>query len=313
VRKTVALSRLRILWLSLPAIFVLLLLQYAVGQNPPFAFVVIGDSGCGCDEQEQVAKRMIEWHDEKPFSIVLMTGDNIYARDKKTRGGSRALFTDRFDRYYKPLTDQGVKFYAVLGNHDMETNKGLDEIVDKERFHILGRQGFYWFSPLITNNGNPLIVFFGLNSVRLTDGEDTDQVAWLGKELADQKALWRIVFFHHPIYTPPGKHEEEAKFRIGIEKILVAAGVQATFAGHNHFYARMKPRDGVVHFISGGGGRVLKTPEKDEFTAEALSAHHFMYLEVTEEKMDFWAVPTAGPPFDHGTLLRQPVDAAKQN
>ena len=308
-----AVKRARIAGLCLSVLILLFALHLAIGENAPFAFAVIGDTGCGCSSQQEVAQRMIQWHREKPFSVVLMTGDNIYARDHKTKGGSRALFQERFDRYYGPLIEQGVKFYAVLGNHDMEANKGLDEILDKERFHILGRQGYYWFSPDHAVNGESLISFYALNSVRLTEGEDTDQVAWLGKELADQKSLWRIAFFHHPIHTPPGKHEVEVVFRTGIEKILVAAGVQATFAGHNHFYARMKPRDGIIHFVSGGGGRTLKTPEKDEFTAAAAKVHHFLYLEVLEEKMDFWAVPTSGPPFDHGTLLRKPVEAAELN
>ncbi len=279
------------------------ILPLAAEDEKLFSFVVIGDTGCGCSGQEAVAIRMLQWHLEKPFTTVLMLGDNIYGRDSRKRGGSHLLFEERFDRYYEPLRKRGVKFYAILGNHDMETRAGREEIADRSRFNILGKRGYYSFTPEIQVEGRPLVSFVGLNSEILE--KDSEQVAWLGKTLADGNAIWEIPFYHHPIYTPPGKHDDEVQIRIQIENILVAAGVKVTFAGHNHFYARMKPQNGIIHFVSGGGGRSLKTPIKDDKTAEAIESYHFLYVEVYPDKLNFWAIPPTGPPFDTGSIPAQ--------
>src|SRR5262245_43452398 len=125
------------------------------------AVVVIGDNGCGCTAQGELARRMIQWYEEKPYKIVLMLGDNIYGKNIFLKGGNQKLFPDRFDKYYKPLIDRGVKFYAVLGNHDMETRGGRDEIADRDRFNILGKDGYYTFTPDVQIDGKPLVTFFG--------------------------------------------------------------------------------------------------------------------------------------------------------
>ncbi|MCI0412149.1 metallophosphoesterase [bacterium] len=274
--------------------------QLGAEDEKSFAFVVVGDTGCGCSGQEAVAIRMLQWHLEKPYTTVLMLGDNIYGRDSRKRGGSHLLFRERFDQYYEPLIKRGVKFYAVLGNHDLETSSGREEITDRSRFNILGKRGYYSFTPEIQIDGRPLISFIALNSTSLDN--DPDQVAWLGRTLAEEEAIWKIPFFHHPIYTPPGKHEDDVEIRSRIENVLTAAGVKVTFAGHNHFYARMKPQSGVIHFVSGGGGRSLKTPIKDDKTAEAVESYHFLYIEAHPDTLNFWAVPPTGAPFDTGSI-----------
>jgi hypothetical protein len=105
--------------------------------------------GCDCDGQQEVALRMLEWYKDHPYQNVLTVGDNIYGTTfgfvKATMGGNQSLFPLRFDKHYKPLMDQGVKFYAALGNHDVITNKGRDEISDKSRFNILSDEGYYSF------------------------------------------------------------------------------------------------------------------------------------------------------------------------
>ena len=84
------------------------------------------------------------------FGMVLMLGDNIYPESSffgGLKGGDPRLFKERFDDYYQPLLDNKVKFFAALGNHDMEADKGRSMIADKERFHMIGSLGYYSFEP----------------------------------------------------------------------------------------------------------------------------------------------------------------------
>ncbi len=292
-------------FLTLLLLFSLIIFSGASGPSS-FSFVAIGDSGCGCDEQKWVAARMAEWHGKNPYEIVLMLGDNIYG-GWRWRGGSRFLFEERFDQVYKPLLSNGVKFYATIGNHDLETNSAADEIADKSRFHILQDLGYYSFSPDVKEGDRPLIQFFALNSNRLLkEGSDPEQISWLSRTLSGSKAVWKVAYFHHPVYSPSGPHEQELGLRSNIEKILTASGVQVVLSGHSHYYARMKPQNGVTYFVSGGGGKDLKTPEPTPLTAFSKKVLHFMYFEVSPEQMEFQAVPADGRPIDQGAILPTP-------
>ena len=284
----------------------------AANKGPLFSFVAFGDMGCDCKAQQQIASQMIRWHQQYPFDTVVMLGDNIYPSGS-IRGGNKSLFPDRFDKYYQPLLSKGVKFYATLGNHDAETNKGQDEIADKNRFHILGDQGYYSFSPAKEIDGRPLITFFVLNSERLLRlNDDPAQIAWFSKQLAESKAIWKVVYFHEPIYAPGGGHKPEDNLRQGIEKIMMAAGVQLVLAGHDHFYARLKPENGINYIISGGGGRDLVTPREGEVAAVIARKHHFIYFEVFPDELSFKAIPASGDPLDQGSILAPPVNVAQK-
>jgi hypothetical protein len=76
-------------------------------------FAVIGDSGRGWRPQHEVAARMVEYRTRFPFTFVLMAGDNIY-EGPATPDDYRI----KFEEPYKSLLDAGVRFFAVLGNHD---------------------------------------------------------------------------------------------------------------------------------------------------------------------------------------------------
>ena len=288
-------------------------LPFAFAQDPPFRFIAIGDTGCGCSGQEKVATRLVDWHRTHPFKTVVMLGDNIYGGVMGTRGGNKSLFDDKFDRYYSPLLDSGVKFFATLGNHDMETRGGVDLIRDKKRFNIQGSQGYYDFYSDEAADGKPLVHFISLNSVSLIDQDAADkaQIAWMSKTLSESKAVWKVVYFHHPLYAPSGEgHEPELQLRRDLEDVFVAAGVQLVLTGHNHYYARMKTQRGITHFISGGGGRSLKEPIINKYTVRAAEIYHFINFDVYADRLEFQVVPADGNFLDKGMIPASPDGGA---
>jgi hypothetical protein len=75
-------------------------------------FAVLGDFGTGSKQQYELATQMKRVHDQFPFELVTLVGDNLYGSERPQD------FQKKFETPYKPLLDAGVKFYASLGNHD---------------------------------------------------------------------------------------------------------------------------------------------------------------------------------------------------
>jgi hypothetical protein len=276
---------------------------FAYAATDPVHFVAIGDMGCGCPAQAAVAREMLEWYQQKRFAFVLTTGDNIYGDNysrfwNRRRGGNKNLFYEQFDRYYNPLRNRGVPFFATLGNHDLETRNGQDLINDRKRFNILSKTGYYHFSP-----DPKLVQFIALNTEGFVyENERTEQLKWLQDVLSNSRSLWKIVYGHRPFYSPPGSHAIPESLKRLLEPVMVRNGVKVYIAGHNHFYARMKPQRGIIHFTTGGGGRHLKTPVRTPETDVIARAYHFMHFEVSEAELKYWAIPVDGPLLDHGRI-----------
>ena len=247
-------------------------------------FVVVGDTGTGTDKQQAIANIMLRCRQVFPYEFVLMMGDNMY-------GGENAVdYKQKFENVYRPLLDQKIKFYAALGNHD-DSNQRFYEFFNMEG------QEYYQFKK-----GN--VSFYALNSNYM----DPKQVKWLENKLAADTADWKIAFFHHPPYSSGGAHGSDTKLRDVIEPVFLKHGVNAVFAGHEHFYERIKPQKGIYYFISGSGGK-LRQGDVRKGSALTEKAYDrdlsFMLLEVNKEQLHFQVISRTGETVDSGVLTNQ--------
>lgn len=253
-------------------------------------FMVVGDTGTGTQQQQELADVMLRYRALFPFEFALLMGDNLY-------GGEKAEdFKKKFEDIYKPLLDDKVKFYASLGNHD-ESNQRFYDL-----FNMNGEE-YYRFTK-----GN--VAFYALNSNYM----DKRQVKWLEDELVKDTSEWKIAFFHHPPYSSGGKHGSSSGVREVVEPIFLKYGVNAVFSGHEHFYERIKPQKGIYYFISGAGGKLRSGDVKDSspLTEKAYDRDmSFMLLEVTGDQMHFQVITRTGETVDSGVLMKQPKQQQK--
>lgn len=255
-------------------------------------FAIIGDNGDGSRGQYEVGEQMAEYHKKFPFKFVIMNGDNMYG------GESAKDFEKKFERPYKFLLDVGVKFYASLGNHD-NPNQRFYELFN------MGGQRYYTFKP---RDG---VRFFALDSTYM----GPEQMQWLQKELAGSGSEWKIAFLHHPLYSSGRRHGPDEELREAIEPLLIKYGVDVVFAGHDHFYERIKPQHGIHHFVQGASGKLRKgNLRKTEQTAFGYDQEQsFMVAEIEGDKLYFQAVTRTGRVVDSGILERRPEKAQTQS
>lgn len=247
-------------------------------------FLAIGDTGTGSKEQGELAQVMREYLDIFPYQFAIMVGDNMYGGEKPED------FKKKFEDVYKPITDRGVKFYAALGNHDES----------KQRFYTnfnMGGEEYYRF-----NTGG--ISFYALNSNYM----EKKQIQWMQDELGKDDAKWKIAFFHHPPYSSGGKHGSSTALKEIIEPVFVKNGVDVVFTGHEHFYERIKPQQGIYYFITGAGGKLRSgdVRENSPLTAKAYDRDlSFMLIEVTDDVMHFQVINRKKETVDSGGLPRR--------
>jgi hypothetical protein len=248
-------------------------------------FAAIGDSGTGAAAQYRVAGWMAAARAAFPFELVLMMGDNLYG------GENASAYEQKFARPYAPLLDDGVRFYASLGNHD-ETNQAFYEPFG------MGGERYYTFKP--QND----VRFFALDSTYLSP----EQLEWLETELARSSSRWKIVFLHHPIYSSGGKHGSDVTLRKVLEPLFVAHGVDVVLQGHDHFYERLEPQQGIYYFVSGASAK-LRRGDIDETAIHAAGfdqGFHFMLMEIVGEALHFQVISDQGRTVDSGVIQDRP-------
>jgi predicted phosphodiesterase len=246
-------------------------------------FAVIGDSGEPGPGQTAIAQQMVAWRKGFPFPFVLMMGDNLYGAE------SARDYQKKFADPYKALIDGGVKFFAALGNHD---DAGQTQY---KAFNMNG-QKYYTFKP---QNGAR---FFAVDSNYV----DQKQLEWLDKELAASGSDWKIIFFHHPLYSSGATHGSADLQRELLEPVIMKHGVNVVFTGHEHFYERIKPQKGVAYFIIGSSSKIRKGDlQKSNLTVYGNdSTYAFMLIEIVGDELYFQTINDKGMTIDAGSIRR---------
>jgi hypothetical protein len=255
-------------------------------------FAAIGDSGRGDRPQYEVSAQMQAYRKVFSYDFVVMLGDNIY--DSWTPEDYR----QKFELPYKPLLDAGVTFHAAIGNHD-------DAAQPNYPLFNMGGQRYYTFKPksLVAQLAGTDVRFFMLDTERL----DRPQLDWLDGEMGSSNAEWKIPIFHRPIYTS-GRYAAGARaLRGSLESRFVNYGVKVVFSGHEHFYERTNPQQGITYFISGGAGSLrVNDIRPSQLTAAGFDRdYHFMLLEISGDELYYQAITRTGATVDSGVVRRK--------
>jgi len=258
-------------------------------------FVAIGDFGTGDDGQAGIAAQILRDHKASPLDFVIAVGDNIYPD-----GGGRH-FTKKFERPYSGLIREGVKFHAVLGNHDVKDGRG-----DQCRYPLFNMNGQCHYS---VKKGDGLAEFFMIDSTDF----NAPQAGWLEGVLKESTAKWKVAIFHHPIYSSGQTHGSDLVLRRAIEPLLTRYGVNVVLSGHDHTYERVKPQQGIQYFVTGAGGKVRKGDINMRSPFRELSFdqdNHYMQMEIEDQQISFQAITRGGSVIDKGAIKPRALAAA---
>ena len=324
--------------------------------------VVFGDAADGSVGQAAIAKAVLDAHPD----AVFIAGDLVYGR------GRAAEYRDHFFPIYNseavPLM-RTTPFLGVPGNHDVPFAK----------FPDAAAYFAYWSQPLngpALKTGEPdaapvlaglhdamvaasgpafprmasfsfdygLVHWTVLDSNAYVDWEHPVMKAWLEADLrAAQRAPWRIVALHHPLFQSSRAHFDDQWMR-PISPLLEKYRVDLVLAGHVHNYQRTAPlrfkptqagprgkpvageftvdeafdgkqvtrAKGPIHIVSGAGGAELYDPWQTDAKASwqpwtrtfISDKHSFTVLEVEAKRLRLRQLDVDGRELDAITLTK---------
>jgi predicted MPP superfamily phosphohydrolase len=247
---------------------------------------VMGDFGDATRRQYETAAQMIKTYQAFKYELVLLTGDNLYGDERPQD------FELKFEKPYKPLLDAGVKFYASLGNHDSREQRSY------KYFNMEGKLYYSFKAP------RQDVRFFALESTY----PEPEQIKWLEGELKGARENWKVMFFHHPLYSSGERHGSDTQLRDVLEPLFVKYNVSMVLTGHDHFYERTKPQKGIVYFVIGAGGRLRSgnINRSSGITAKGFDTDNsFMVGEFIDDEFIFQTISRTGQIVDSGIVTRR--------
>lgn len=266
----------------------------------PHRFVAIGDGGSGLPAQQEIARRMLFHHDQSPYDLVLLLGDNIYPNGDTIRYGEH-----RFTALYQPLLARQVQFRPVLGNHDISGPLGvgfptlwMSNQTENMRFFDMPAPYYDFVMGELH--------FFMLNTNRFRQR----QRDWLDRALQHSTARWKIVCGHHPIESS-GFHGPSDYLHTHLKPRLIQHRASLYLCAHEHHYERFAPWDDVTTQITSGGGgadlRRFRTARPGSCVRQ--SQHHFLSGTITANTLDIAVYNIQGVCIDQVHLAppRQPA------
>jgi len=198
-----------------------------------------------------------------------------------------------FERWAKPWGYLLDRMAPTPGNHEWKE----------------APQAYEQFWREITGETPPTYYSFqaGGWEILAVNGEHSDSSAiatWLA-ERASAGGNCRVAFWHRPAYSA-GKYEN-GDIRARQYWDALAGGARIVLNGHDHDMQRLRPRDGIVEFISGAGGRHRHNVHENDPKLAFGDDNHFgaLRLRLSPERAKWRFVSARGRVLDKGSLFCQ--------
>ena len=221
----------------------------------PFSFIYMGDAQNGLDRWGVLLHNAYRARPDAAF--YLMAGDLV------NRGAERWDW-DSFFENSKGVFDRRP-IVPVLGNHEYQAAEPRLYLAH----FALPRNGPKTIPPerayaFEYSNAKFIILDSNLDAAK--------QTAWLENQLANTKAMWKFVSYHHPAYSSGG-NRDNAHVRNLWTPIFDKYHVDLALQGHDHAYLRTYPmrdqkrvataKDGTIYMIAVSGTKHYEQPPHD--------------------------------------------------
>jgi tartrate-resistant acid phosphatase type 5 len=222
--------------------------------------IAVGDFGNGKPTQKTDAETMATYVAKTgiQFNAALTVGDNFYVHMKDVNDWQfQSVFEDMYD-----ARRLNFQWFATAGNHDFEkADNGKAKIELEREYSALHPDSRWkclarWYRVDFPQGAQkPLVTALMLDSSmpRMTPAEWEAQKKWIGEQLADSDATWKIACAHHPFFSN-GSHGDNGVLQLEWGPIFKKGGLDMYIGGHDHDLQHLELPGWPISFVQAGGG-----------------------------------------------------------
>lgn len=291
-------------------------LQTAAADREPFVFVYFGDAQ---NDVRSHWSRVVRnaFRDAPRAAFFLHAGDLI------NRAESDREWGEWFEA--SGFIHRTIPVLATPGNHEMAKAEDGSRRLSR---HWRPTFAFPEQGPAGLEETCYAIDYQGARFVSLNSNERLDeQVAWLEAVLAEGQPTWKIVTFHHPVYSSAKGRDNQALRELW-QPVFDRLGVDLVLQGHDHTYARSprltfepgsleevnlavgKQRSrsdaGTVYVVSVSGPKMYDLEPQAVMASWATRTQLYQVISVEPERIRYRALNAIGDLHDAFTLERKP-------
>jgi hypothetical protein len=259
-------------------------------EKAPFKFAVLGDSRTYPKDWKKVADATLK---EKPI-FSMFVGDMI------TNGRIDKMWDKE---YFTPAKEflATIPYFSVIGNH--EGNCPLLPLMLQTPRENGAKNWSQQIGP---------ILLIGIDG-DMNWSRDGKLAKWLENTLAKSKAKFIFLGSHYPAWTSGGhgslnkdKRPKEKSIKQAqdtIMPLLKKYNAAAMFSGHDHFYERSEPDNGVTMIVTGGAGAPLRDKThhaeiQNPYSVVFKKELHFCLISVEDDKCTMTVLTPQGKELD---------------
>lgn len=226
-----------------------------------FKFAVIGDTRDDSSNgiNVKIMKAILEKIKQEKADFIIVTGDMITGSTKTS------VHRSRLKKWKGIIERYGVPFYAVVGNHEIESE--LSQDIVKSIFEM-PENGPSNLKELVYSFDHKNAHFVMLDTEIFNNFHviGNEQLKWLKEDLEKNQRKIIFIFGHdpaYPVYSHIGSSlDKDPAQRNELWAMLKKYNVGAYICGHEHLFNR-GIHDGVYQVITGGGGACLSAPKEN--------------------------------------------------
>jgi len=273
----------------------------------PFKFIYMGDAQNGLETWGKLIHRA---HASEPdAAFYVMAGDLI----------NRGIQRDDWDLFWH--SSKGVfdrrQLAPAIGNHEDQGANGPWMYLDMFTLPQNGSDAIEKERSYHFTYGNALFIVLDTN----TDIEA--QTPWLENLLANSKATWKFVIYHHPAYASR-PHTDNSLVRKWWTPLFDRYHVDMALQGHDHAYLRTYPlnnnqrvesaADGTVYVVSVSGTKFYdqEDPWYEEVGMTKVSTYQVLDLTIEGASMTYKAYDIEGKVRDQFVIRKHKLSEPKQ-
>jgi len=260
----------------------------APDREVPFSFIYMGDAQNGLDRWGTLVGNAFRERPDAAF--YLMAGDLV------NRGNER----DDWDSFFANAASifDRRQLVPVIGNHECQGGHPTFYL----RQFALPLQGPPGLEPeraYAFEYSNALFVILDSNL------DPEKQAAWLEAQLANTRATWKFVTYHHPAYSS-APNRDNREVRDVWTPLFDQYHVDLALQGHDHAYLRTYPlhnqqrvesaQDGTVYIVSVSGTKMYSQAERDTtaFGMTKVSTYQVLDIQISGDRLVYRAYDIDG-------------------